>query len=228
MSRVGWFGFAVLTLTATAVAGFALSGFALRFTGDLLLAARVALAAILAIAALAKLRAWDTFARDLDSWGLLRGRWLRVAAAAVIAGEVITSVILVAVPDGRVGGGLSAVLFGAFLLASTLAMRAGRSPHCGCFGELGRERLGLPSLLRLALLTCLGGAVALVDPTIQPRDIVADVSLGVGVALLIVELSATPRAYRALRARVTNPAHDGGRVNLSQAPMEARLDDAHA
>ncbi len=107
----------------------------------LALFARVLVAGLLLVAALAKLRNPSGFAVSLVDLGLIPRRWTRIAPAgalAVILSETVVAVAVAVPATAVVGLGLGAVLFAAL---TALALRAAARPvpvMCHCFGSAGQ------------------------------------------------------------------------------------------
>jgi uncharacterized membrane protein YphA (DoxX/SURF4 family) len=74
-------------------------------------------------------------------------------AWAVPAAEVVTAVLLVAVPP--VGGVVALVLLGAFSAVIARALRLGLTTPCGCFGATSAKPVSRADLVRNLLLACL-------------------------------------------------------------------------
>ena len=74
-------------------------------------------------------------------------------AWGVPAAEVVTAVLLVAVPPA--GGVVALVLLAAFSLVIARALRLGLTTPCGCFGATSAKPVSSRDLVRNGLLACL-------------------------------------------------------------------------
>ena len=118
------------------------------------------LAAVLAVSGAIKLRHPWVFAGQVANYRILRSPLVRPTAIAVALAEAGGAVLL-AVPGTRLAGLiLATALTGGFLAAMALPLARGQRIPCACFGGTGElAMVGLPSLLRTALL----GAIAVVS-----------------------------------------------------------------
>jgi hypothetical protein len=125
------------------------------------LAARVALAVILAGAALAKAREPAAFRAALAGYRLLPAAWVAPVALALPLAELAAAALLLA-PGARATGCAAAAALVAFYsgaIAWNLA-RGRREIDCGCFGPSAQVPLGAGLLARnaaLLALAALGG-----------------------------------------------------------------------
>lgn len=121
-------------------------------------AAALALAAILVVAAVAKLRDRPATSRDFASLGLPSpGFW----AVAVPAAELATALLLVLLPGW--GGVLAFALLAAFTANLALVLRSGRVASCACFGGASTEPVSSRHLVRNGVLLLAALAAATVD-----------------------------------------------------------------
>ena len=127
------------------------------------LACRLALAAVLTLAAVAKLRAPGAFAASLEGLGLVPARLRRPLAVLVPAAELLIALLL-ALPGTVTAGFLAAALFCCGLTAvPALVVARGQTAVCACFGA-AEVPMGGVHIVRNAVLlaaACLGSAVAL-------------------------------------------------------------------
>jgi peroxiredoxin len=124
----------------------------------LLLVLRLAIAAILATAAIAKLVDRSGARDGLVQFGVPPGtaRW---AAPLLPLAELGTAVLLVPGRTAPWGAAAALVLLLAFTLAVAYQLARGRSPSCRCFGQLSAAPVGRGTLLRNAALTSAAGLV---------------------------------------------------------------------
>ncbi|QKW38524.1 methylamine utilization protein MauE [Actinomadura sp. NAK00032] len=127
------------------------------------LACRLALAAVMTLAAVAKLRAPGAFAASLEGLDFVPARLRRPLAVLVPAAELLI-VLLLALPATVTAGFLAAALFCCGLTAvPTLVVVRGQKVACACFGTSEVPMGGVHIVRNAALLAvaCLGAAVAL-------------------------------------------------------------------
>ncbi|MFI7642453.1 MauE/DoxX family redox-associated membrane protein [Nonomuraea sp. NPDC049400] len=173
--------------------------------------AYLAVAAMLLVAALGKLRDVRGFAGSVAGYRLLPGRLAGPAAVAVLAAELVAAGLLLAPGGQRWGAVVAAALFAAFLAAMASVLRRGMAVDCGCFG--GRDLVGAGTLLRTGLLLVLAVTATLTGPVAF-----APVQLPVAAALL--GLAFLPA--RLLRAeRPSAGPRPGARFALAGAPEPA-------
>ena len=118
-------------------------------------AARVVLAAVFVAAAIGKVR--DRAGTVQSARGL--GVPARVAGPVAVAlpiVELLSAVLLVVPSTSRLGALLALGLLGAFSVAIGIALRAGRTPSCHCFGARSNRPISTDDLLRNAALMVLG------------------------------------------------------------------------
>ncbi|MEQ4722119.1 MauE/DoxX family redox-associated membrane protein [Nonomuraea sp. B19D2] len=173
--------------------------------------AYLAVAAMLLVAALGKLRDVRGFARSVAGYRVLPGGLAGPAAVAVLAAELAAAGLLLAPGGQRWGAVVAAALLAAFLAAMASVLRRGMAVDCGCFG--GRDLVGAGTLLRTGLLLVLAVTAALTGPVAF-----APVQLPVAAALL--GLAFLPA--RLLRAgRPSSGPRPGTRFALAGAPEPA-------
>lgn len=151
-------------------------------------AAAVALAALLVVAAVAKLRAPTATERSFAALGVPDPR---AAARLVPLPELAVAVVLVVVP---VAGALAALVLLAFFSTFVAGrLRAGVVAPCACFGAASAAPLSWLTLVRNGALAVLAlAALATTGPTVPaPADVV------VVLAYVLVAGSALQRAERA-------------------------------
>lgn len=185
--------------------------------------AYLAVAAVLLVAALGKLRDVRGFAASVAGYRLLPGRLSRPVAVAVIVAEVAAAGLLLAPsllppdalgPDAlgsdlrRWGAVVAGLLFAAFLTAMVSVLRRGMSVDCGCFG--GRDLVGPGTLARTGLLLALAVTAGLAG-TVPFAPVQAPVAAG-----LVAVVFAAPRLLPGRRpSRGPRP---GARFALTGAP----------
>ena len=168
---------------------------------------RFLLAAVLLLAAAAKLRA-GTRGRDaLRSYGFGSPRVRAGLWSGTIAAEAGLGAALAAGVPGAAEG--SAALLGLFAVALVVAIARGRTGSpCGCFG--GRSRIGRPAVARTAVLA---GALAAL-PFLPDAHPSTDAWLGIGLAVALVAVAGLAVAVLAL-------ARELGELRMAVAPQAA-------
>jgi uncharacterized membrane protein YphA (DoxX/SURF4 family) len=126
---------------------------------SVVLVLRLLLAAVFAVAGVAKLRDPAGSRKALQDFG----------APARLAGpggfllpllEIAVAVALLFPPSARWGALAAVVLLAAFVVAIANALAHGRAPDCHCFGQLHSEPAGRSTLVRNSILIALSGVVA--------------------------------------------------------------------
>jgi len=164
---------------------------------------RFALAAVLTVSAVAKLRSFDEFRWTVRAI-VPRRRTASALAAAVVAVEATLAVLLAA---GVLADAVAAATFVLFLGFSALSLWAeirGLRVRCNCFGHSDRE-LGKDSLatsLPLAVAALLYWALLRgTNPELGPGELPLAATLGVAVLLGARWLLAGPQLVRMTRQR---------------------------
>ena len=168
---------------------------------------RFLLAAVLLLAAAAKLRS-GTRGRDaLRSYGFGSPRVRAGLWSGTIAAEAGLGAALAAGVPGAAEG--SAALLGLFAVALVVAIARGRTGSpCGCFG--GRSRIGRPAVARTAAFA---GALAAL-PFLPDAHPSTDAWLGIGLAVALVAVAGLAVAVLAL-------ARELGELRMAVAPQAA-------
>lgn len=123
-----------------------------------LVLARIGLAAVFAVAGVAKLADREGSARAAREFGL--GRLASAAAVLVPLVELGIAAALVPVSSARVAAAGAALLLLAFAVAIVVALARGQRPDCHCFGKLHSSQAGPATLLRNTGLAAVAAAVA--------------------------------------------------------------------
>jgi uncharacterized membrane protein YphA (DoxX/SURF4 family) len=147
-------------------------------------ACAVVLAALLTVAAVAKLRDRPGTARSFSELGL---RPARLLAGAVPASELVAAAALIARPAA--GGALAALLLAGF--TAVLAIGRHKAAPCACFGSSGSRPVTTADIVRngilltAALLALFGAGPGAARPSLAGAIVVtaAAVVLVVGVTL---------------------------------------------
>lgn len=129
----------------------------------MLLASRLALAALFLLAGSTKLvdpRGWRRALRDFSVPNFLLGP----AMVLLPLVEISVAIALLPAAVAWYGARAAVALLAAFMLAVAFAMIRGRKPDCHCFGQLHSAPVGWQTLLRNALLGVLALWLALRKP----------------------------------------------------------------
>ncbi|CDO89430.1 hypothetical protein AWC29_12935 [Mycobacterium triplex] len=121
------------------------------------LVARLLLAGIFAVAALAKLADRGAARRAVTAFGVPQ------TAAAIVGTALTTTEFAVAallVAGNRAGAPAALLLLAGFAAAVLVNLARGRRPECHCFGRLSSGPLGWPTLARNACFAALAAFVA--------------------------------------------------------------------
>ncbi len=132
-------------------------------TDVLWLALRLAVAAVLGVSAVGKLRDVSGFAEAIGRYRLLPSSSVALAAWSLVAIEIATAALLLA--GLTTGFWLATGLSLLFAVAITSALRRRLAIPCGCFG--GDDVISPIALVRVGLLlaaSVLGGVVGLSGP----------------------------------------------------------------
>jgi uncharacterized membrane protein YphA (DoxX/SURF4 family) len=133
-------------------------------------AAAVALAAIFAIAAVAKLRDVSATERDFAGLGIPRASFF--ARFVPIAELSIVALLLIVPPAGAIAALVSLAFFTTFLIGR---LRAGVRAPCACFGSSRAQPISVRDVIRNLLLMALAVVSLATDrpTTIAPLDALA-------------------------------------------------------
>lgn len=193
-------------------------------TLDLIL--HIALAAVFAVAALAKLADRVGTRDTLGEFGVpaaLAG----VGAIALPLAEAATAALLL-VPATATAGAITALsLLAAFSAAIAANLLRGRRPDCRCFGQVGGGPIGGSTLLRNACIAALAvGAVAIEPATGGASPVAWTGSLSAGeVAILALAIALASAAILAARLGLAILGQSG-RLLLRIERLEAALAEA--
>jgi uncharacterized membrane protein YphA (DoxX/SURF4 family)/thiol-disulfide isomerase/thioredoxin len=124
----------------------------------LLLGIRVALAAVFAVAGVAKLLDRPGTRRSLSEFGVPE-RALPVATLLLPLLELATAVALIPPGSARWGAVAAMTLLLAFIGGITHALARGRTPDCNCFGQVHSAPAGRGTLLRNGVLAVFAAVV---------------------------------------------------------------------
>jgi peroxiredoxin len=125
-------------------------------------AARLALAAVFAVSAAAKLLDREGTRKAVEAFGLPPGLTGPVAAGLPVA-EAATAVLLVPGTTARAGGLIALGLLAAFIAGISVNLAQGRHPDCACFGQLSSTPVGPLTIARNVVLAAAAGLIAFGD-----------------------------------------------------------------
>ena len=128
-----------------------------------LLLARLALALVFAVAAVAKLADRSSFARTLGSFGV-PNRLAPAGSIAIPLAELAVAALLFPAGTARWGAFAALVLLAVFCVAIARVLVRGDEVDCGCFGEVAATRVTRRTLARNAGLGAVAGAVVVAGP----------------------------------------------------------------
>jgi hypothetical protein len=128
-----------------------------------LIVARVGLAAIFLVAAIAKLADMPGSRAALAGFEV-RASLVPTLSVALPAAEIGAAALLLIAPTARVGATLGVILFVVFIAAIAAALRRGASPDCHCFGQLHSRPAGSETIARNAVLAAVGVFVLAAGP----------------------------------------------------------------
>ncbi len=124
----------------------------------MLIAARLALAAVFAVAGVAKLADRAGSRTSLRDFGV--PAWLVPSIAVLLPlAELACALALTTERWARAGAFGSLVLLGAFIAAIVVSLARGRAPECHCFGQLHSSPAGWTTVARNLVLAALAGFV---------------------------------------------------------------------
>lgn len=126
----------------------------------IVLLARLLLAAIFLLAAIAKLRDREGSSDALREFGL-PAALARPAAVLLPLAELAVAVLLLPAATARVAAGAALGLLCVFTTAIAIQLVRGRKPDCRCFGQLRASPIGPRTLARNAAFAALAGLVLL-------------------------------------------------------------------
>jgi hypothetical protein len=124
-----------------------------------MLAARLVLAGIFAVAALAKLADRTGARRAVMAFGVPRAA-AAIVGSTMIATEFGIAALLVAGPWTRAGAVAALVVLAGFGAVVLVNLARGQRPECHCFGRLSSGPLGPPTLARNGCFAALAAFVA--------------------------------------------------------------------
>lgn len=157
----------------------------------LLVAAQCLLAAVFAVAGVAKLFDLNGSRRAVLDFGVPAPA-ARVIGTALPVAEIATAVALLFVPTARWAGLAALLLLGGFIGGISNAMRKGQAPDCNCFGQLhsapaGKGTLGRNLVLAaVAIFVVAAGPAPAIDGWIGDRSAAELAAIALGIALAIL------------------------------------------
>ena len=170
--------------------------------GAALLVCRLVLAAVFAIAALAKLTDLGAARRAVAEFGVPE-RLAPAAGALLPAAELAVAVAVIPTPAARGGAAAAAALLAGFMGAISYANRHGRTPDCHCFGQLHSAPAGPTTLARNGALLALAGFVTIAGAgdRVTPALVAATAAVTALAAAVIARRGPEPRVGLKVGAR---------------------------
>jgi uncharacterized membrane protein YphA (DoxX/SURF4 family) len=153
------------------------------------LAGRMLLAAVFAVAGIAKLRDLEGSRAAMRDFGV-PARFAGPAGVLLPTAELAVAIGLVPTATSRVAAVGALLLLLAFIWGIANALRRGESPDCHCFGQLHSAPAGPATLARngvlavLALFVVVEAPGAALDAWVSARSGAELVAVGVGIAAL--------------------------------------------
>jgi len=185
------------------------------------LAARLLLALVFAVAGVAKLLDLEGSREALRGFGVA-DRLARVLGALVPLAELSVAVALVFHPTALWGAVGAFVLLATFSAGIANALRRGRKPDCHCFGQLHSAPAGRETLARNIGLAALAGFVAVEGPGPSAADWVADRTpaelVAIGTATAAIALAALSLRLWADKRRLKQSL-DSAYAALDEVPV---------
>src|SRR5262245_30080894 len=126
--------------------------------GSILLTARLLLAGIFLVAAVAKLADWRGSVRALSDFEIPPPLVPTIAIALPVT-ELVVAAILIPRPTAWWGALGALLLYAMFIVAIVNQLAHGRRPDCHCFGQLHSAPVGQSTVIRNALLAAISGLV---------------------------------------------------------------------
>jgi hypothetical protein len=124
-----------------------------------LLAGRLLLAAVFAVASLAKLSDRTGWRQGVSDFGI-PSRFVAPVALLVPLAEFATAAALLPTASARWGALGAVALLGALSFAVAVQLARGQRPECHCFGRLHSAPVGRSTLVRNGALAAVAGGVA--------------------------------------------------------------------
>ena len=159
----------------------------------LLVVARLGLAAVFVVAAVAKLADMKGSRAALEGFNV-PAPFVPTAAVALPCAEVASAVLLVIGPTAQIGAALAVLLLVLFVAGIAAALRRGARPDCHCFGQLHSKPAGGETIVRNGLLAAIALVVLIGGPG-PAVDTWARASSGEVIALGALSLVAVVLAY---------------------------------
>ena len=119
------------------------------------LIARLALAAVFAVAAVGKFLDLEGSVKATRSFGV-PDRLARPIGVALPFLELLAAVLLLPVGTAQVGAIIASILLIGFLAGMLNSLRQGQAPDCHCFGTFHSEPVGTNTIIRNAVLLAVG------------------------------------------------------------------------
>jgi Methylamine utilisation protein MauE len=188
-----------------------------------LIAVRVALTVVFAVAAVAKLLDMAGSRRALEGFGV-PGPLVAPAAAALPVLELTAAALLAVAPTARAGAALALILLVSFISAIVLALRRGVAPDCHCLGQLHSQPAEWETAARNAVLALAAASLLASGPGPAIPWWLAHTD-GTTVALVFVGLLTIVLVYTGFSLRHRNRLLTG-RGRAAQVPAALKVGQA--
>lgn len=126
----------------------------------IILAARLLLAAVFLVAAIAKLVDPARTRQTMRDFGVPT-RAAPLAVGGVVVAEMLIAVLLLFARTAWIGDAAALALLAIFSIVISVQLLRGRTPECRCFGQIAAGPIGWRSLLRNAILAALAVLILL-------------------------------------------------------------------
>lgn len=159
-----------------------------------ILAIRVGLAGVFALAGIAKLLDLEGSRGALRDFGFPK-RTAAVAGLILPLAEIATAVALVPASSARWGAVAALALLLAFIAGIANSLRQGQTPDCHCFGQIHSAPAGRGTLARNGVLAILATVVVAsgpgpaVDTWVEARTAAELVAVGTGICAVVFGLA---------------------------------------
>lgn len=190
---------------------------------NILLFARIALAAIFGVAGIAKLTNLAGFRQTLVDFGIPLTLASPISALLPIA-ELAVSAALLTVTTAQWGAVAALALLLVFMIGIGVNLALGKNPDCNCFGQLHSTPIGAPTLVRNGLLAGLAGFVVLAgwdDSVASAVDLITGLTrsqvLGLSTGVIVLGL------FGAGGWVLLNLLRQQGRLLLRLEALDAKL-----
>ena len=184
----------------------------------LLIFARLLLAAVFAVAGLAKLADFRGSRQSLGEFGVPQALTGAFAVLLPLA-ELAFALAICFDPTALIGAAGVAALLAVFIAGITVSLLRGRTPDCHCFGQLSSSPVSWKTLLRNSALLTVAAAVIVLGPGSWPAfPPVSAIEIGLILAVIALALGLTLTVWVLFHMLTQN-----GRLLLRLEAIEKKL-----